>query len=259
MQRAMLGLRLLLVFLLPLTSVQLEEVEEVSVEVIVDSTPCSATCGLGTKTQTLCLLKDGRTALEEGGARQGDGGEVSQRCRVRKVKCLESWRCSLTTSTVTSGQRVEMDCLEEVMEAMGRFSWRVSWRFARGVVTSVDSLFARRDAPLLDRVVLDPVREEDAGTYRCDVQDSAFRRVKRVYWGIRVLPIGVLNLDYERSLSQWDSDQNRTVPDQQAQAVPLHYTVLISLGLAAVSAGTILSCLYWTLKRRHSAGSTKER
>lgn len=81
MQRAMLGLRLLLVFLRPLTSVQLEEVEEVSVEVIVDSTPCSATCGLGTKTQTLCLLKDGRTALEEEGARQGDGGEVRGRGR----------------------------------------------------------------------------------------------------------------------------------------------------------------------------------
>lgn len=48
------------------------------VEVIVDSSPCSTTCGLGVKTQTLCLLKDGKTAMEEG-MRSKDGAEVSQR------------------------------------------------------------------------------------------------------------------------------------------------------------------------------------
>lgn len=42
---------------------------------------------------------------------------------------------------------------------------RVSWRYARGIISSDDSLFTRWDAPLLDRVVLDPVREEDAGKH----------------------------------------------------------------------------------------------
>lgn len=37
-------------------------------EVIVDSSPCSITCGLGLRRQTLCLLKDSQTALEEGEA-----------------------------------------------------------------------------------------------------------------------------------------------------------------------------------------------
>jgi hypothetical protein len=30
------------------------------------------------------------------------------------------------------------------------------------------------------------VREEDAGTYRCDVQDTDYRRVKRLYLGLKV-------------------------------------------------------------------------
>ncbi|KAK1898181.1 Transmembrane protein 81, partial [Dissostichus eleginoides] len=186
--------RFLLFFLLllhPVTSVDLEEVDKVSVEVVVDSSPCSATCGLGVKTQTLCLLKDGKKAMEED-VRSKDGTEVSEECRVRKLSCLESWQCGLRTMTVTLGERVEIDCLGEVMQAMGRFSWRVSWRYARGIISSDDTLFARWNAPLLERVILDPVMEEDAGTYRCVVQDASFRRVKRVYWGIRVLPSSVL-------------------------------------------------------------------
>lgn len=113
------------------------------VEVIVDSYPCSSTCGLGLKNQTLCLLKDSRTALEEGAAEVKtpgtckkniltrtflillvDPSKVSEECRVRKVKCQEAVRCGLMTLTVTAGQRVELDCLGEVMKAMGRFSWR---------------------------------------------------------------------------------------------------------------------------------------
>lgn len=72
-----LHLLLLLLYLLhPLTSVDLEEVDKVVVEVIVDSSPCSATCGLGVKTQTLCLLKDSETAMEDD-MRSKDGTEVS--------------------------------------------------------------------------------------------------------------------------------------------------------------------------------------
>ncbi|XP_069382499.1 transmembrane protein 81 isoform X4 [Paralichthys olivaceus] len=155
------GLRRPLLFLLLLLLYPLgpADLEEVPVEVIVDSSPCSSTCGLGLRTQTLCLMKHSRAEMEEA----GEGTEVSEVCRVHKVKCQESWKCGLTTMTVTSGRRLELDCLGEVMEAMGTFSWRVSWRYARGIITSDDSLFARWEAPQLDRVVLDPVREEDAG------------------------------------------------------------------------------------------------
>ncbi|XP_026187406.1 transmembrane protein 81 [Mastacembelus armatus] len=207
---------LLLILFHSRTSVGLKEMDKVSLEVIVNSSPCSTTCGLGLKTQMLCLLKDSERAMEEDvrskhGTEVSSGWKVSEECHVRKVTCLESWQCGLRTMSVTSGQRVEIDCLEEVMEVMGKFSFRVLWRYARGIITSDDSLFAHWEAPELDRVILDPISEEDAGTYCCDVQDTSFRLVKRAYWGIRVLPVGVISLNYERSVAQWDSSGNQQV------------------------------------------------
>ncbi|XP_047458971.1 transmembrane protein 81 [Mugil cephalus] len=247
MKHASVGLHLLLLIFHPVTSADLQEVDKVPVEVITDSSPCSTTCGLGIKTQTLCFLRDGETAMEENVGREHET-KVSEQCRIRKVKCLESWQCGLRTMTVTSGQRVEIDCLGEVMQAMGRFSWRVSWRHARGIISSDDSLFARWEAPELGRVILDPVREEDAGTYRCEVQDATFHRVKRVYWGIRVLPVGILNLDYESSLAQWDlagKQQNQTVSGDRTF---LPYIMVVSLTFAGGCVG--LLGLYRRAKRR---------
>uniref|UniRef100_A0A3P9LTH5 Transmembrane protein 81 n=1 Tax=Oryzias latipes TaxID=8090 RepID=A0A3P9LTH5_ORYLA len=231
MQCSLMKLCLLLLLLFhPPVSAGPDEAEKVVLEVITDSSPCSTTCGLGIRTQTLCLLKDSKTALEEklgrkNGTKDASQTKVSEECRVRKVNCLELWQCGLQTMTVTTGQRVEIDCLGEVMEAMGRFSWRVSWRYARGIITSDDSLFERWTAPLLDRMVLDPVKEENAGTYRCDVQDTNFRRVKRIYWGIRVLPVGVVNLDYESALARWKQDENQQKELQTVTQAVLIYAV----------------------------------
>uniref|UniRef100_A0A3Q3JZX0 Transmembrane protein 81 n=1 Tax=Monopterus albus TaxID=43700 RepID=A0A3Q3JZX0_MONAL len=225
MQHVSLRLNFLLFLLLVhcQTSVGLEEVDKVSVEVIVNSSPCSTTCGLGMKTQTLCLLKDSEM--------------VSDKCRVRKVPCLEAWQCGLRTMTVTSGQRVEINCLGEVeiwcVFFFFFFLWfMLLWRYARGIISSDDSLFVRWEAPQLDRIILDPVSEKDAGTYCCDVQDTTFRRVKRVYWGVRVLPAGVINLDYENSLAQWEStgnQQNQTMSDQQDHRMTFLYMVWFSV------------------------------
>ncbi|XP_021162979.2 transmembrane protein 81 [Fundulus heteroclitus] len=245
------GFLLLLPLLLP---ADMAEEEKVPLEVITDSSPCSVTCGLGVKTQTLCLLKDSKTAMEENDVSPPD---VSQKCRVQKATCADSWQCGLRTITVTSGERVEIDCLGEVMEAMGRFTWRVSWRYARGIISSDDSLFDRWEAPLLDRVVLDPVREEDAGTYRCDVQDTSYRRVKRAYWGVRVLPAGVVNLDYHSSLTQWEvteSPENLGVLHLATGRVLLH-AMVISFILTSLWVGLLF--LYRTLRRRRRDKSNK--
>lgn len=68
---------LLLFMLLLLHSIRPAVVDpEDEVEIIVGSSPCSTTCGLGLKHQTLCLLKDSQTALEEGDAEVGkDSGK----------------------------------------------------------------------------------------------------------------------------------------------------------------------------------------
>lgn len=49
-----------------LTAVQPDEDDELLVEVVVDSSPCSVTCGLGVKSETLCAMTDGNTAAAEG-------------------------------------------------------------------------------------------------------------------------------------------------------------------------------------------------
>ncbi|RVE71063.1 hypothetical protein OJAV_G00070600 [Oryzias javanicus] len=255
MQCSHVKLCLLLLVFHRLVSAGPDEAEKVVLEVVTDSSPCSTTCGLGIRTQTLCLLKDSQMALEEkvqrtNGTKDVSQTKVSEECRLRKVNCLELWQCGLQTMTVTTGQRVEVDCLGEVMEAMGRFSWRVSWRFARGIISSDDSLFERWNAPLLDRMVLDPVKEENAGTYRCDVQDTNFRRVKRIYWGVRVLPVGVVNLDYESAVDQWKLDENQHKQLQTGSQTILLYAMGISLSLATVCTG--LFSLYRKLKKRGS-------
>ncbi|KAM6960563.1 transmembrane protein 81 [Aplochiton taeniatus] len=189
----------------------------VSAEVIIRSSPCSVTCGLGVQTQMLCAPRDGQS---DQGLKEALPGVKD--CRVRRVKCLDSWQCGLQVFTVITGQRFEMHCLGAVREALGPFSYRVSWGYAPGVITSDDSLFSRWGASQLDRLVMDSVTEEHAGgithpklclspdlhfmtfsTYRCDVQDRAFHRVKRLYSGIRVLPAGVLSLDYSNALARW--------------------------------------------------------
>lgn len=72
------GLPLFLCLLLQIfNAAKLENVDEVAVEIVVKSTPCSATCGLGFKAQTLCLLKDSKAAVEED-PQSGGKTEVTQ-------------------------------------------------------------------------------------------------------------------------------------------------------------------------------------
>ncbi|XP_034028032.1 transmembrane protein 81-like [Thalassophryne amazonica] len=238
----------LLLLLHVLSSAGLKEAKEVDMEVVVSRTPCSATCGVGLTTETLCFLTGGEKVLHDAAGGQSEP-KVSDKCRIRKVKCLQTWQCGLRTFTVTAGDRVELKCLEEASEDKGRFSWRVIWHFAKGVISSEDALFARLKAPLIDRVVLDPVRENDAGTYRCILQDTAFRRVKRIDWGIRVLPVGFVDLQYGSSQDDWDQ-QNQTVSStQQHKERTALKVVVISFVIAGTTAGLVLLLLFRMSRR----------
>lgn len=80
----------------------------------------------------------------------------------------------------------------------------------------------RDGEPIRDRTLSNWVV---SGTYRCDVQDTNFRQVKRIYWGIRVLPVGVVNLDYESALDQWKQDEIQQKQLQTGSHTVLLYTV----------------------------------
>lgn len=216
----------------------LEDLASISSDVIVRRGPCSATCGLGLCTEEKCILLEGGTPRD---------------CQERRVRCLLTWQCGLRSLTAPTGGTVELDCLGEVTQAQGRFGFFIYWRYARGVVTTDDSLFARWHAPGLDRVILNPLREEHAGTYRCDVQDSGHHMVKRVYFGVKVLPSDVMHLNFTSALGQWDiPDKTLNLGPGPEPAYP--YTtqrdmVLYSLTVAAVTAALIFLSLHYACER----------
>ncbi len=228
-----------------LTKAELQELEKINTWVITRSFPCSATCGLGLRTQELCPTGGNRNIS-------------STSCKMRTIRCLDTWQCGLKTQTTTAGQRLVLDCFEEVMEAMGRFAFVVSWRFARGIITSDDSLFSRYEALSLDKVVLDPLGEEDSGTYRCDVQDTGKRRVKRMYKGVKVLSPKVVSLDFAKGLIHWENPEsqfpNMTTTGNLYPSSIVRNMALISVSISAAMA-TLILLLLWgfnriTLKRR---------
>ncbi|KAJ8274710.1 hypothetical protein COCON_G00093350 [Conger conger] len=216
----------------------LEDLESISSEVIVRRGPCSATCGLGLRTEEKCVLEEGGTPRD---------------CQERRVWCLLTWQCGLHTLTAATGGTVVLDCLSEVTRVQGRFGFFLSWRYARGVVTTDDGLFARWHAPGLDRLTLNPLREENAGTYRCDVQDSAHRMVKRVYFGVKVLPADVIQLNFTSALSQWDIPDNRLNPGAGPEPAYPYTTqrdmVLYSFIVAAIAAALIFLSLHYACRR----------
>uniref|UniRef100_A0A3B4ASU1 Transmembrane protein 81 n=1 Tax=Periophthalmus magnuspinnatus TaxID=409849 RepID=A0A3B4ASU1_9GOBI len=184
-------------FTLSLPWVHSQDGGDVPLEVITDSSPCSATCGLGMRSQTLCLLKD-------------------TKCRVRKVQCLDSWQCGLRTLTVVVGQRLHIDCVEEVMKEMGPYSWRSVHDELR---TDIHSPFGAVSHFTNERTA-------QVCTYRCDVQDAGFRRVKRIYWGVRVLHPGVINLDMHRSVDKCERGAEVNIDSGE---ITLTQSVIISL------------------------------
>ncbi|XP_019722742.1 transmembrane protein 81 [Hippocampus comes] len=232
-------------------------VEKVQLQVVVNSTLCSVTCGMGIKVHTVCTMKDGEKAVEKTKG-SAEAVEAMEQCHDVKVKCRESWQCGLKTVTVTTGEKLKLDCLVEDTKKM-EHSWRVTWHRATGVISSDDLLFARWDNPQLDLVILNPVREEHAGTYRCDVLDANFRRLKTVYWGVRVLPKGILNLDYDHAQSVWDSPWNwKKYIMSRILDSPILWLYIMMTFLSLLNVGAVLFLAVRILKKRGSFKITED-
>lgn len=182
-----------------------------------------------------------------------DGGG---QCYRRHVKCLDTWQCGMKTITVSAGGRVELDCLGEVMAAMGRFAFIVSWRFARGVVTTDNALFSRLAAPQLSQLTLEPLQEQQAGTYRCDVLDKNHRRLKRTFYGLKVIPPELLHLDFTSALEKWDEVSVSTNSSQISvlSSSGVKEPLFISLTVTTATAVLLLLLFLWERHRRRPAG-----
>ncbi|KAM6217347.1 transmembrane protein 81 [Rhynchocyon petersi] len=163
-----------------------EELQVAVGKVVVNATPCTVTCGLGYKEETVCEV--------------GPDG-VKRRCKFQRLECLTNWICGMLHFTIPVGNEFELSCLSEDILEVGQEAFRFTWRLARGIISTDDELFK----PLRTNshfVKFEAARESDSGTYRCDVQMlKNLRFVKRLYYGLRVLPPHLVNLNFDQSLT----------------------------------------------------------
>ncbi|KAI6051325.1 transmembrane protein 81 [Marmota monax] len=164
-----------------------EKLQKAVGKVIVNATTCTVTCGLGYKEETICEV--------------GPDG-VRRKCQSQRLECLTNWICGMLHFTVLDGQEFELSCLSSDILEIGRKAFRFTWRLARGIISTDDELFRpfRAESYFLR---FKPVQEYDSGTYRCDVQLlKNLRFVKRLYFGLRVLPPKLVNLNFSQSLTE---------------------------------------------------------
>ncbi|XP_054150490.1 transmembrane protein 81 [Melozone crissalis] len=156
--------------------------------VLVNSTPCSVTCGLGVKQEQLCEVSP--------------AGE-HRNCSLVRSRCLSDWICGLQHLSVPEGKPLQLTCLSRDAASLEGPNFGYTWKFARGLITTNDLLFHPFSNPSRS-LSFSPVLESHSGTYRCDVQVlSSFQLVKRIYFGLRVIPRDLVNLDFEKSLT-WE-------------------------------------------------------
>lgn len=212
-----------------------EKLQEVVGKVIVNATACSVTCGLGYKEETECVVGPDR---------------VMRNCKSQRLECLTNWICGMLHFTIVHGKTFELNCLSSDILEKGREAFRFSWRLARGVISTNDEIFKpfRANSPFLRFV---PAYEHDSGTYRCDVQLlKNLQFVKRLYFGLRVLPPKLVNLNFQQSLSEnqklidegWevnlDNESKPHLPVWQRKV-----TSALGVGIAAGVAGGVLVSL----------------
>ncbi|NXC90949.1 TMM81 protein, partial [Cercotrichas coryphoeus] len=156
--------------------------------VLVNSTPCAVTCGLGLKEEQRCEVSP--------------AGEMHS-CSLLRSRCLSDWLCGLQHLSVPQGKPFQLVCLSPEAASLEGQNFGYTWRFSQGLITTNDLLFhpIRHRSPSLR---FSPALEAHSGTYRCDVQElSSFQIVKRIYFGLRVIPSDLVDLDFQKSLT-WE-------------------------------------------------------
>ncbi|NXH42766.1 TMM81 protein, partial [Dicaeum eximium] len=154
--------------------------------VVVNSTPCSVTCGLGVKEEQRCEVSP--------------AGE-HRNCSLVRSRCLSDWICGLQHLSVPEGKPLQLICLTPEAASLEGPNFGYTWRFAQGLITTNDLLFRpfRNPGPSLS---FSPALESHSGTYCCDVQVlSSFQLVKRICFGLRVIPKDLVDLNFQKSLT----------------------------------------------------------
>ncbi|ERE74403.1 transmembrane protein 81 [Cricetulus griseus] len=176
-----------LVLMTPETLAIPKKLQQAVGRVIVNATTCTVTCGLGYKEETVCEV--------------GPDG-VRRKCKSQRLECLTNWICGMLHFTIVHGEEFELSCLSSDILEVGQEAFRFTWKLARGIISTNDEVFKpfRANSHFLR---FKPAYEYDSGTYRCDVQLlKNLKFVKRLYFGLRVLPPNLVNLNFHQSLTE---------------------------------------------------------
>ncbi|NXS12864.1 TMM81 protein, partial [Neodrepanis coruscans] len=217
-----------------------EQLKGATAKITVNSTPCSVTCGMGLKVEQICEITP--------------AGE-RRNCSLLRSPCLSTWVCGLHHVSVPTGRSIQLSCSTSEPASLGRHTFGYSWRVAPGLITTNDLLFQpfRNPRPALS---LAPAKEKDAGTYRCDVQVmETFKIVKRIYFGLKVLPKELVGLDFQKSLT-WEQKIEANLEEggagngshgeqEEGWAEGSWYEVVLGVGsgvIGGVLVGLLLCC-----------------
>ncbi|NXX16190.1 TMM81 protein, partial [Podargus strigoides] len=223
------------------------ELKSVVVKVAVNTTSCSVTCGPGSRLDEMCEMTP--------------AGE-RRNCTVHRSQCLTTWVCGLQLFTIRVGKPFQLSCLAVDTVGFDSRAYSFTWRFAQGLITTNDLLFRRFINP--ESVVrFSSTKESAAGTYRCDVRMlKTLRVVKRVYFGVRVIQNTLMDLNFEKSLTQ---EQKLAANKEEGNAAngtieevqpfwegELFRECLVAVG-NGVTGGVLVSmalCVWWKILRR---------
>ncbi|XP_065794308.1 transmembrane protein 81 [Muntiacus reevesi] len=238
-----------LVVTLPKTLAIPEKLQEAVGKVVVNATTCTVTCGLGFKEETVCEV--------------GPDG-VRRKCKSQRLECLTSWLCGMLHFTVLIGKEFKLSCLSPDILEIGQEAFRFTWRLARGIISTDDEVFKPFRASSYF-IKFQSIQEYDSGTYRCDVQLlKNLRLVKRLYFGLRVLPPDLVNLNFHQSLTEDQKlvDEGLEVSldnYSRPQPPPWRKKVAVAVGVGVaggVTAGVLVStALCGRLRAAHSSSS----
>uniref|UniRef100_A0A8C3WPY8 Transmembrane protein 81 n=1 Tax=Catagonus wagneri TaxID=51154 RepID=A0A8C3WPY8_9CETA len=211
-----------------------KKLQEAVGKVVVNATTCTVTCGLGYKEETICEV--------------GPDG-VRRKCKSQRLECLTHWICGMLHFTVPVGKEFKLSCLSSDILETGQEAFRFTWRLARGIISTDDEVFKPFRASS-HFIKFRSAQEYDSGTYRCDVQLlKNLRLVKRLYFGLRILPPNLVNLNFHQSLTEGQklADEGLEVNLDNASR-PQHppwkgkVAVAVGLGIAGgVAAGVLVS------------------
>ncbi|KAF4018231.1 TMEM81 [Cervus elaphus hippelaphus] len=238
-----------LVVTLPKTLAIPEKLQEAVGKVVVNATTCTVTCGLGFKEETVCEV--------------GPDG-VRRKCKSQRLECLTSWVCGMLHFTVLIGKEFKLSCLSPDILEIGQEAFRFTWRLARGIISTDDEVFKPFQASSYF-IKFQSIQEYDSGTYQCDVQLlKNLRLVKRLYFGLRVLPPNLVNLNFNQSLTEHQKlvDEGLEVSldnYSRPQPPPWRKKVAVAVGVGVaggVTAGVLVStALCGGLRAAHSSSS----